>query len=279
MKNNKKLLPAVIAVFVAALCLVIALVWDRNGKETYDVVFFGDSIIAGWNAEKPIPSRFEELSGLKTFNAAFGGMTMARSSELSGSGSGSYLFTMAGLSESLAVRDFSKQLMALDEDNIYEIGYWSEKTQELSNIDWDSVRYVVIEQGTNDYNEGIALDDPDDPYNTGTFGGALRTVIKNIKKGAPNAEIIIMTPLYCYIQGADGDCTEVSFGGGLLSEYADKEIEIADESGILIMDDYRNSGINADNYTDYIYDGLHTNGEGDALIADLLWNFISEYGQ
>ena len=48
------------------------------------------------------------------------------------------------------------------------------------------------------------------------------------------------------------------------------EKEIAQETGVLFVDLYHESGINRDNFEDYLFDGLHPNDAGNKVVIDLL---------
>ena len=101
-----------------------------------------------------------------------------------------------------------------------------------------------------------------------SFGGALRSSVENIRKALPDATIVLCTPTYTWTDYLDVDCTKADFGGGTLPEYVAKEKEIAAEYGLTCVDNFYGSGINRDNFKEYLYDGLHTLYEANLLIAE-----------
>lgn len=245
---------------------VLLSVSDKKDAE-YEIVCFGDSVMACFYGEGSVPYFLEELTGRATLNAAFGGLPMSSISEGGKAGDINPLFTMVELSEALLRNDFSLQATAA---KTYEVWppEWRDISEELDRLDYESVQYVIIEHGVNDYQLGIPVDDMANPHNTYTFGGALRTSIENVRKAIPNATIVLCTPTYMHFLNYDKDCYEADYGGGTLPEYVEKEKEIAAEYGVICVDNFNGSGINKDNYLEYLYDGLHSHQGGNILIAE-----------
>ncbi|MBR5762442.1 MAG: SGNH/GDSL hydrolase family protein [Lachnospiraceae bacterium] len=273
MKNKK--VAAAVAIVLILICFVPAsLVFNRPKKLQCEIVCFGDSVMAGFYDNATIPGYIETYSGRKTLNAAFGGLTMSAYFDNPKAGDASHLFSMVELSDALVKRDFSLQTMATKRSIGDYPQDWYGVTEALNAVDWDSVKYVFIEQGVNDYLLGKPTDDASDRYNRSTFAGALRTSIENVQKALPDAEIVLLTPIYNWAGGADQDCTERDLGGGTLLAYIDKEKEVAAEYGLICVDNFHGSGINRDNYKEYLYDGLHTLEEANALIAQNIINNV-----
>ncbi|MBQ3890123.1 MAG: SGNH/GDSL hydrolase family protein, partial [Lachnospiraceae bacterium] len=222
--KKSKLLMYVVAGIVAALTLCFALLF-LNKKKTakYDIVFFGDSIIACDHSERDLVTKFNNESEYSVLNGAFGGMTLSYIDKEHLAGNQDNLYTMIGLSESVKERDFTLQVLASQKENVNVVPYWHPTSVELNEADWNSVKYVLIEHGANDYLNGVSLDNKNNKYDPYTFAGALRTSIENIKKGAPNAKIVLVTPIYMNPWGLSGDCYEADYGGGLLEAYVQKE--------------------------------------------------------
>ncbi|MCR4678901.1 MAG: SGNH/GDSL hydrolase family protein [Lachnospiraceae bacterium] len=275
MKNKK--VAAAVAIVLILICFVpVLLVLRRPKKLQCEIVCFGDSIMAGYYDSATIPGYIEQYSGRKTLNAAFGGLTMSANFDNPKAGDASHLFSMVELSDALLKRDFSLQIMATKKDIIDYPQDWYNVAESLSTLDWDSVKYVFIEQGVNDYLLGKPLDDANDKYNRSTFAGALRTSIENVQKALPDAKIILLTPIYHWVGGEEADCTERDLGGGTLLAYVDKDKEVAAEYGLICVDNFNGSGINRDNYKIYLYDGLHTLEEANALIAQNIIDNVEE---
>ena len=67
-----------------------------------------------------------------------------------------------------------------------------------------------------------------------------------------------------------GDLRQVDLGYGTEEDFANFEKKIAEETGVLFIDLYHESGINRDNFKDYLFDGLHPNDAGNRIVIDLL---------
>ena len=267
----------VAAGLIVALTLCFALI-HLNQKKTakYDIVFFGDSIIACDHSERDLVTKFNNESEYSVLNGAFGGMTLSYIDKEHLAGNHDNLYTMIGLSQSVKERDFSLQVMASQKENKNVIEYWYPTSQGLNEVDWDSIKYVLIEHGANDYLNGVTLDNSKDKYDPYTFAGALRTSIENIKKGAPNAQIVLVTPIYMNPLGLSGDCFEADYGGGLLESYVEKEKEVGKEYGLMVIDNFHDLPINKENYEEYIPGGLHADSDGFELIIQNILKYLRE---
>ena len=275
MKN--KIIAAAVAMVLILICFLPAVFFfDQKKNEEYEIVCFGDSVMAGFYREGTVPYFLQERTGRRTLNAAFGGMSMSESLKEAVPGNTSPFFTMVELSQSLINKDFSTQIIATKNNIEAYPAEWENVARQLQKTDFSKVRYVIVEYGVNDYLLGRKIEDASDRYDTYTFAGALRTVIENLRKALPDATIVLATPSYAWIDYCDRDCCEQDFGGGTLPEYVAKEKEIAAEYGIICVDNFYESGINADNYKTYLYDGLHTLWEGNELLADNILNHVEE---
>ncbi len=267
MKN--KIIAAAVAMVLILICFVpVILSFSRERDSEYEIVCFGDSVMAcfyGWGA---VPWFIEDLTGRKTLNAAFGGLSMSEPAEARQAGEIGFLYSMAELSKALVNKDFSLQIMGSAPKNEEHPAEWCAITKALDTLDYDKVKYVIIEHGVNDYFVGAEIDDTSNPYNIYTFAGALRTVIENVQKVMPGATLVLVTPTYNHLDYMDEDCCEADFGGGTLPEYVAKEKEVAAEYGLICVDNFNGSGINKDTYKEYLFDGLHSHQAGNSLIAE-----------
>jgi len=258
--------------FAAALiliCFIPAIIFFSKKKTAeYEIVCFGDSVMAGYYSTDTVPACIKKMTGRPVLNAAFGGLSMSKPYEIPKEGDTSNFYSMAELSEALLNRDFSLQIMGTKLRVEEFEKKWPAVADKLNKLDYNSVKYIIIEHGVNDYLMGKRIDDDANPYNIYTFAGALRTSIENVKKAIPNATIVLVTPTYMQLDSMDKDCFETDFGGGTLPDYVAKEKEVAAEYGLICVDDFYESGIDKDNYEEYLFDGLHTLYEANLLIAD-----------
>lgn len=262
-------------IMVAGIAAVSFAICKPSVKsERYDVVFFGDSLIEGTGRYETIPQILGDLLGMKTLNAGFGGLSMAESAKEGYPGDYSYFYSMITLSELWKNNALDSLLSATASKEYILPNGWQDKIDTLSKLDISGVRLVLIEYGVNDYLGGNQVDNPEDAYDVRTFCGALRKSIENIREASPQAQIVLVTPTY--MRSGFGECTEYDFGGGTLDRYVNKEIEIAGEYGIPIVDNFHDAIVNKENLETVTYDNLHTNEEGNKLITDNILKRLKE---
>lgn len=277
--NREKVITYILSILVAMLIILPAtyIVLKPTYGAEYDMIFCGDSIMASdhsdwWDIPTIVGNELKET----TLNAGYGGYTMSNMDVTGMPGDYRDEYSMIGISRSIRNGNFKTQVMASQEGEPLTVWYFPEVSRKLNDVDWKKVKYIFIEHGANDYLFGVPVDDSTDKYNEYTFGGALRQSIENIQKGAPNAQIILMTPIYMNPEGMKGDCNEIDYGGGLLKDYVEKEKEIAKEYGLYVIDNFTEIDINKDNYEEYLPGGLHPNLEGNTLIAENICRHMKE---
>lgn len=278
MKNQKRnLLYHGVSLAIVIVVLAVFL-WPRP-KEKVDIVFLGDSIIGNVMYPTQGVDVVQEKTGMTVFNGAFGGTCMAYK-ERDNVMLEPSLWSMAELAKAICYGDFKAQLSSIEHGHHYDDinhnvpEYYTQRMKELSEIDFSQVKILVIEHGTNDYNTSTPLDNEKEPYDRTTFGGALRSSLKLLKEKYPDLRIILMSPIYCELDGnGEGKCYDTDYGSGTLDRYVEKEKEIAEEFGIEFLDAYHGSGIWEENAQLYLFDGIHPTQEGQILLGE----FIAEY--
>ncbi len=234
-----------------------------------DLVILGDSIMAKERTDNTVPSYLIETTGLSVYNAAFGGSCAQTTNR---EGRESYhedSLNLYQLQEAICSGDFGVQLADLP-NNPYQTSYFSRTVLGLSNLDFTTVRYLIIEHGTNDCISGLPLSNPEDPYATDTYEGALRTSIEALQKTYPQLQIILVSPTYCRISGTDRKFTEVDFGYGTVEDFYEKQLEIAGDYGLPVVDVLHEAGLNEDNILSLTEDGVHLNHDGRELYGTYL---------
>lgn len=273
-KKNREILLTILVLFVIlGSALAISL---KKGQEKYELVIFGDSIMAGLEAIPPNTDMINEISGMKVLYAGFPGLTMSEAAKEGYDNDYSYFFSMVQMSKQIKNRDLSAAAHAyLDAE--YLLGTrWKPRIKSINEADWESIKYVVIEQGVNDYFCGAPIDNEQNRYDASTFCGALRTSIENLQACMPEATFILQTPTYCYLNDYEKDCTEISFGGGFLSDYVAAELEVAKEYNLAVIDNYNDQVINKDNVFEITLEGLHPEPKGSRLLAERIVKKIEE---
>lgn len=284
--GRKKRISWGISILLAA-CLAVLCIWEAlpfRRTAAPEVVLLGDSIIGNTLDGRGIHTYLEELLGEPVLKGGFGGSYAADLEKDVYPASVRSPLNLVNISKAIVDGDFSVQKAQIAYgDRYYDImrqtmEYFSETARQLAGVDFHQVKYLVIEHGTNDYNRGVRLDNPQDKLDETTFGGALRSSLERLQKAYPKMQIILMTPTWCYVTRDEEPlyCEETDFGGGYLEEYAKLEMEIAAEYGLPVLDNYHESGINRDTAAQYLQDGLHLSDEGYRLIAERLAALINE---
>lgn len=264
-----------------ALLLLGIIVWSGQNTSEYEIVVLGDSVVGNQYSESSITDVMQQRLDMTVFNGALGGTGMAfQNHELVASEVPS-LWCMAELAKAICYDDWGAQKACVEYGDNYRkintqtLKYFKNRIEELSHIDFDKVKILIIEHGTNDYNSGCPLDNESDPYDITTYGGALRSSLRLLKETYPDLRIVLVTPVYCEF-GEDGarKCYNTDFGGGYLDDYVEKEKEIAADFGVEVIDAYHNSGIHEENIEEYLLDRLHPTQEGTVLLGEFLADYF-----
>lgn len=256
---------AIVSISLFFACFLPAILFFNRKQEAYDIWFVGDSIFAGSINGDSIPAYVAEQTGCRVLNAGFGGLTMAKARSLDYSDV-TCSYSMVNISEGIKNNDLSFAALNRFSNNQYNVLYWDKHAMDLYKASVDECKYIFIEYGTNDYFLSTPIDDDYDKYNVYTYAGALRTAIENIKEGMPCATIILVTPPYNNIESQ----------GEALEAYVAKEIEVASEYGIYVINNYELSGINEDNYEEYLFDGTHPNTLGINILGAPIVEYIKD---
>ncbi len=260
------------------LCLFL-LFWrekESEEKQTVQIVFFGDSSYGNIRDESAIPEQVGRLSGKTVFNAAFGGTGAGRQDRgqrLDYSGDS---LSLAALTKAVYGGDFGVQQTIRPTQDI--TWYFISTVDGLENIDFSVVETVIIGHGLNDYYSGLPLENEKDPMDEYTFAGALRSSLTALKRVNPSLRIVLLTPTYSWLTEAMQTCEEYDGGGGILEKYVEKEIAVAAEQGVGVIDLYHDFFPHEvwEDWSRYTVDGLHPNEAGRALIAEKIADYLQE---
>ena len=262
-------------VYIVSAMLFVALFWGTfvNGfagqeKQSFQIVTFGDSIFGEVRDETAIPALLEQLTGMTVFNSAMGGTCAAKTTEdrrldyLTGS------LSMVELSRSVYAGDFAVQQSGNFRDHMME--YFAEVIDGLEKVDFESVEIVLIQHGINDYHAGVPIGNPENADDEYTYLGALRMAVETLRKTNPNMRIVLITPPYTWYPHVGLTCEQRDNGGGVLEDYVNAEIALAEELGLEIIDLYHDflPNENLEDYVIYTRDGLHPNEAGRMFWAE-----------
>ncbi|MCM1135845.1 MAG: GDSL-type esterase/lipase family protein [Clostridium sp.] len=147
-------------------------------------------------------------------------------------------------------------------------------------IDFSKTDYFIIEYGLNDFFRAVPLNNPDNYIDVGTYSGALRCAVSDLREWAPDATIILCGPTYAqFFDGTwmVGDGNTINSGYGTLADYAGTCNYVARDQQTLYFNAYQDLGLN--NYTaeEYLEDGVHLTATGRQAYADALAKIILKY--
>lgn len=204
-----------------------------------DIVFFGDSIIGNYTDSSSVPNVISALSQARTYNCAQGGLC--------------------------ATNDFLPYIEAFFSSDLSEIspdGPFTASLERYLQDDHSGRQLVfVLNFGLNDYFGGW----PVDTEQEASYAGSLREGIRTLRSKYPEATFVLMAPTYTTIFNYG---TEImSEKGDVLTEYVDATLEVADEMGVICLNNYYGLGINKNNMKIYSDDWVHLNCAGRFLLS------------
>lgn len=245
----------------------------RRAMQTFQIVFFGDSVYGNVRDESAIPAQIEALTGMKVYNAAIGGTCLGRWDEEGNLDYSGDSLSVVALAKAIYASDFGVQRAMRSKEGI--IDYFPEMIRGLEEIDFSSVELVIIGSGTNDYFNGIPPENSEDLMDEHSFAGALRRTIEYLHKANPRMRILLVTPTYSWLLQTGQTCEEFD-AGGVLEDYVGTEIRVADEMGVDLLDLYHDFYPHEkwEDWAIYTNDGLHPNEEGRAVITERIAEYL-----
>ncbi|MBQ9512638.1 MAG: hypothetical protein IJR58_05550 [Lachnospiraceae bacterium] len=135
----------------------------------------------------------------------------------------------------------------------------SSAAQVLKETDFSALDMIVVMYDATDYLNGTPVFNPGNAYDQITYCGALKSGIMAIKERYPHIRFVFMFPTFCYIEDADGNLGNsdiVDIGNGDLTTYLIKAIDVCQEEGVSIIDNYSGT-VNEDNADEYLTDNVH----------------------
>ena len=212
-----------------------------------DIVCFGDSIFGLQPDIFDIPSVAQSKTGYRIANCGYGGTVACTH------GNANYdVFSFHSLADSIFNEDFSAQIAQGNLSNFY-----SRATDNLTSVDFSSVKLITIAYGTNDWNFGNNIDNAEDKYDVTTYCGGLRYGIEKLLTKYPSIQLCLMSPIWRIFdtEGDDSD-NHINGNGKHLKDFIDAMKGVAEEYHIPYFNHY-NIGINKFNYVTYFRDGTH----------------------
>lgn len=257
-------------IYGAAALLAFALLYfgtfrtraEKTQCREVQVVVLGDSVFADIGELPSVPARLPEALGKTVYNAAFGGTCTAKLETDRRLDYSKGSLSLVGLAKAICAGDFGVQRSAKIRESNAE--YFAGIIEELMTIDFDKVEVILVQQGVNDYHAGTPIGNPEDPYDEYTFLGALRTALEALQQANPDFRIVLITPAYAWYTGTGLTCEEADQGGGILEDYVNAELALAEEMGIETIDLYHDYFPHEEWEDMWLYtmDGIHLNEAG-----------------
>lgn len=219
----------------------------------WSIVFFGDSVIAGYTDSTSIPGVAAGLTGARSYNFGLGGGHAARRDEYHNS-----------------LRDYVNAFLQKDASLItFEGGSAAEPfsaslTQYLEDAP-QGPHCFVIQYGFNDYFDASPIS-REDPYDLNTFAGSLRSSIQALQEAFPDAAILLSTPTFTTYFGNGTEAKGEA--GHVFADYIDALLQVARETHVMLLDNYHQLDINEKNHAALLSDGCHPNEAGRFIIAE-----------
>ena len=213
-----------------------------------EIIFFGDSVIGNYTNSLSIPGVINGITGAAVFNCGYGGRSAAYGPKTS---EPAPEIVRAFIERDLSGIPKESQAYAGIEDY-------------LQTGEKDKEKVFVFNYGLNDYFEGLPIRS-EDIYDISSYCGAKRTAVCALKEAYAEAEILLLTPnqTIAYDYGKEIRSEQ----GGILQEYVDALIVLAEELDVKVLDNYRQLPINMEKHWELLADGTHPNEQGRFLIG------------
>lgn len=255
---------------VEALDSIIPLAPDKlEGHEddgVTTILCLGNDPFSLNKGEFGLAEQIAAKSGATVYNGSFTGSKIGSTFDYFNDGYWMDAFSLSYLTNALCTGDFSL---------IMDAAYYSydpefvPTVEMLQSLNMNDVDILCVMYDGIDYISKTPSDDPNDPYAIVAYTGALRTAITQIQETYPHIRIVLMSHTFCHNVNEEGNFENgdrIDLGHGTLSHYLLKEIDVASDCGVSIIDNFYGS-INEDNYLDYMTDYIHFNDAGRELLA------------
>lgn len=211
--------------------------------ENTEIVCFGDSIF-GNRVEEPTPAQsipyaLGKALNCTTHNVAFGGCNLVDR----GDSTDFKFFSMTALTDAIINNSWTEAEEAANRDVVP--AYFKDHLALLKSIDFNKVKVVLINYGTNDFLSRL-LDNPANLYDRTTIKGAYRYCLKALATKFPTVTFGLCSIYKCFKFTPDTEtATENNKGKNDITraDFNKAIQEVAEEFGALYIDNY-NLGVN-----------------------------------
>lgn len=224
--------------------------------EGKNVVVFGDSLIGMYRGDTSVTTHLATVTGATVYNVGFGGCRMSTHPS-----HGYAEFSMWALADAVATDTWTSQDQYVSQGS----DYFPEQLATLKGIDFNTVDYVVIHYGTNDFGGGVAIGASSASTDHSTLCGAARYSIEKLLTAYPKLRIFISLPVYRYWESGGTITyaeTYTNSQNNKLYECVEALKTVAREYNLPTIDGYYELGINKVNASTFLLDGTHHNAVG-----------------
>ena len=225
----------------------------------YTCVSLGDSIFGNNQKPNDLPTYMQKVDQLMSANCGFGGTEAA--THFNSTYTPLSFWSIADAINSGDWSNIDVDWYSIAGDHVFMANVYI-----LCHlVDWSKVRTLTVAYGTNDWNAGVALDNPQNPKDVTTYKGALRYGIEKIQSAYPKINIVLLSPLYRYWSNSadystvDDDSDNRTNDGRKLTDYVEAMKEVAAEYHLPFYDNYNTAGINKITAPSILRDGTHLN--------------------
>lgn len=235
------------------------------------VVCFGDSLFGMERGDTSAPAYIAGITGATVYNVGFGGCRMSVHPS-----DGYAQFSMWALAKAVAEKDWTEQ------DRYAESGsdYFREQLELLKTLDFETVDYVVIHYGTNDFGGGVEIGENSPSWDYSTLCGALRYSITALRTAYPNLTIFVSLPAFRFWD-VDGvriySDTYRNNQNVTLQQAVEALQRVAQEMDVEVIDNYYGLGIDRSNADSLLSDGTHLNAAGRKLLGEYIGTKLMNY--
>jgi len=246
-------------------------VYDLPDKNPHplQIIFLGETNLDAHRNETGMAYLIGKGCDAKVFNLSIRGSTAAAyGNKDCEDGKKQNAKSLVGMSEILAGKADGKLISC------------TRASELIGELKIEETDYIVIMYGAQDFMKRVTLDGPDNNCCGGidTYAGAFREAIINLRKAAPLADIVLVSPFFAWFYDDDneyiGDGNTLTNGKAYLYEYVDKLKRVANEHQIIFADVYHLLGNDANAAKDYLSDGVHLSEAGRKMMADKLVEMI-----
>ncbi len=138
---------------------------------------------------------------------------------------------------------------------------------------------ICIAVGTNDYAFNKKLGTANDTKENKSFNGYMNSLIKEIRSQNSRAPIVLITPIYRGLRASvPAGYHEKNTAGYTLGDICNTIKEMPNRyDNVYVYDSKSHNIINESNAKDYLYDMLHPNDTGYALIGNSISVYLKKY--